>query len=78
VATPRPEKIRPVGQPATPTMDLVFVERISESKRTLLILHQKYTRADGTFYYREVRRISAEKLERINREGGATLEECAG
>jgi hypothetical protein len=61
-----------------PTMELVFVERVSETKRTLLILHQKYVREDGSFYYREVRRMSTEKLERINREGAAPVEEYAG
>lgn len=61
--------------PGTPTMELVFVERVAESRRTLLILHQKYKRADGSFYYREVRRMSSEKLERINRQNDAPVED---
>lgn len=65
--------------PGTATCELIFVERThAVTQRTLLILHQKYVRPDGSYYYREVRRISTERLDRINREGAAPAEESDG
>ena len=52
----------------TPSAHMVFVERPA-GERKLNILHQRYDRPDGSYYFREVGKITQAKLEQMNRDG---------